>query len=64
MVCLCSRPFPLIPPYLGGSVDIMVDVGGINLHVTFDKTRIFREARETLKHWIITLGDKLVQENI
>jgi hypothetical protein len=29
-----------------------------------DETRIFREARETLKHWIITLGDKSAQENI
>jgi hypothetical protein len=33
MVCLCSRPLSSIPPYLGGSVDIMVVVGGIYLHM-------------------------------
>jgi hypothetical protein len=32
-ICLCSIPFPLIPPYLGWSVDIMVAMGGINLYV-------------------------------
>jgi hypothetical protein len=37
----------------------MVVAGGINLHcVTFDETRIFQEARETLNIWIITLEDK------
>jgi hypothetical protein len=33
MIYSCSIPLPLIPPYIGGSVDIMVVAGGINLHV-------------------------------
>jgi hypothetical protein len=28
-----SRPLPVIPPYLGGSVDIMVVARGIYLHM-------------------------------
>jgi hypothetical protein len=31
-VCAQDRCL-FIPPYLGGSVDIMVDAGGINLHL-------------------------------
>jgi hypothetical protein len=34
----------------------------IPLRVTFEETRIFREARETLNSWLITLEDKSAQE--
>jgi hypothetical protein len=40
----------------------MVVAGGI-IRVTFDEARILREARETLKCWIITLEGKSAQDN-